>query len=50
VQLQGKASFVKDEEPTAMEVQALKAAKKAARKEAKAAVPVVHKSNVRKRR
>ena len=48
--VQGASKFTKDTEATEMETQALKVAKKAAKKQAKASVPVVHKVNVRKRR
>jgi hypothetical protein len=48
--LQGASKFTKDTEATVMEMTALKVAKKAAKKQAKASVPVVHKVNVRKRR
>lgn len=42
--------FSKEQELTELEVQAQKVAKKIARKQAKAAVPVFKKQNVRKRR
>ena len=48
--MQGASKFSKDTEATEMEVKALKIAKKNAKKQSKNVVPVVKKTNVRKRR
>lgn len=48
--LKGASKFSRDTEATEMEVKALKIAKKQAKKQAKNVVPVVKKTNVRKRR